>query len=101
MGQSGTRFHGPPQPIRAAPTPRPHPTSSSRTQTARPKADAWEALNRLAFQEGYRETPGVEALVPTDRGDFHDALKAWELDIGAWSNDECEYKIYVDDIGFI
>jgi maltokinase len=45
-----------------------------------PKAEAWEALNRLAFQEGYRATPGVEALVPTDRGDFHHALTAWELD---------------------
>jgi maltokinase len=45
-----------------------------------PKADAWEALNRLAFLEGYRSTPGIEALVPADRKDFHDGLTAWELD---------------------
>jgi maltokinase len=45
-----------------------------------PKAAAWEALNRLAFLEGYKATPGIDALVPTDLRDFHDALSAWELD---------------------
>jgi maltokinase len=49
-------------------------------ETLGPKAEAWEALNRLAFLEGYKATAGIEALVPTDPREFHAALSAWELD---------------------
>ena len=49
-------------------------------ETLAPKAEAWEALNRLAFLEGYKRTPGIEELVPADARDFHAALTAWELD---------------------
>ena len=46
----------------------------------RPLGEAWLGRNRAAFLEGYRETPGVEALLPRGGPSYEAVLKAFELD---------------------
>jgi hypothetical protein len=42
----------------------------------------------------------VSELLTGDKGKAFDAKKAWEFRIGAWYQDEQDYTITVDDIGF-
>jgi hypothetical protein len=42
----------------------------------------------------------VSELLQGDKGKIFDAKKAWEFRVGGWYQDEQEYTITVDDIGF-
>jgi maltokinase len=52
---------------------------AERTELA-PLAAAWEERNRAGFIRGYRETKGVDELVPGDDDAFAAVLGAFELD---------------------
>jgi hypothetical protein len=45
----------------------------------------------------------VMPLEPLFRGDGEtfDNEKAWELDFGAWTTDECEYTLAIDEVAFL
>lgn len=45
-----------------------------------PLACAWEERNRVAFLERYRQTKGIEDLVPSDDASFDRLLTAFELE---------------------
>ena len=68
--------------------------------------DATDKIRVDDYVQGFLDGEWHEIIIPIEslrhgKWSAFNPTKAWELDIGAWSNDECEYKIYVDDIGFI
>jgi hypothetical protein len=68
--------------------------------------DMTESVHLNDYVQGFVDGEWHEIAVPLQelrhgKGATFDASKTWEIDIGAWSEDECEYKIAVDDIGFI
>jgi len=68
--------------------------------------DMTEAVKLSDHATGLLDGEWHEVTVPIQalrygKGATFDFSKVWEIDIGAWSADECEYKIALDDIGFI
>jgi hypothetical protein len=68
--------------------------------------DATETIHLNDYVQGFLDGEWHEITVPIDqfrhgKGLTFDFGKTWELDVGAWSEDDCEYKLYIDDVGFI
>jgi hypothetical protein len=47
-----------------------------------------------------------EIVVPLEpllrgEGETFDSEKTWEIDLGAWTTEECEYKLVLDEIAFL
>ena len=53
------------------------------------RAQAWEARNRQAYLDGYREWPDIEALLP-EPGQADDVMAAYELDKALY---ELDYEL--------
>jgi maltokinase len=54
--------------------------SEAELEHLEPRAEAWEALNRGAFMDGYRRVTGIDGLLPSDDDIAARVLTAYELD---------------------